>query len=70
MIKTELTVVNDEMACDVKLGALPDTSKEMQEAQYKLELAAIYQALQKRYGFDSVISIMTNATKLFMAMQD
>lgn len=45
MIKTELTVVDNEIVCNVKLGALPDTNKETQEAQYELELTSIYQAL-------------------------
>lgn len=69
MIKSELTTIDGEMACEVELGTVTDTQM-LKEAEYELELSSIYDAFQKRFGFDTTISIMTNATKLFMAHQD
>ena len=69
MIKSELEIVDGAMACNVEMGTLTN-KQEMKEAQYELELSSIYQALQKRFGFDTAISIITNATKLFISTQD
>lgn len=69
MIKSQLEIVDGGLGCEVDLGTISDT-QEMKEAEYEFELSSIYQALQKRFGFDTTISIMQNATKLFISSQD
>lgn len=68
MIKSQLIKNEEQLGFflgDVELQANVK-DEELQLAQYKLELASIYEALAKRFLLDDAIEAITDSVELFL----
>lgn len=65
MIVSELGTVNAELGSKVELSAI-SADEELQKAQFRLELASIYEALAKKFSVNESIEIITDTVDMFL----
>lgn len=65
MLSSDLIPIGDHMLAEVKIH-LASSEVDLQQQQCVLELAGIYEALDKKFTMDTAVEIITKATKLYL----